>query len=211
MVAELVAGARGASSATMRQQCETGLGEVPTAIARLLGRDYQSPIVLEYYVSSVVQAAEGLHTALWNKRSFPADKHAARVQGCVQAIIDPALRAWAEQVLTSANGLSLRTRLVDLVERACDAGCPFLPGDTINFCKALAGYRDVVSHGRHASAEASEIYWQASGLAWVLRAIMLGRIGIEPEACVSSSLPTCIIDTLPSSLAGSQSDLYGLQ
>lgn len=155
--------------------------EVPTAVARLLGRDYQAPIVLEYYVSSVVQAAEGLHIAMWNRSSRPTDEHTARVQDCVQAIVDPNLRAWAEQVLTNANGLSLRTRLAELVERARDAGCPFLPSDAKDFCKALADYRNVVSHGTHASAEASEIYWQASGLAWVLRAIMLGRIGIEPE------------------------------
>ncbi len=155
--------------------------EIPTVIARLLGRDYQTPLVLEYYVSSVVQAAEGLHLALWNRPSLPADQHAARVRACVQPIVDSDLRAWAEQVLTNANGLSLRTRLAELMEYSREAGCPYLPENTNCFSKALAGYRHVVSHGTHASADVSEIYWQAVGLTWVLRAIMLGRIGLEPE------------------------------
>jgi len=155
--------------------------EMPTVIARLLGREYQSPIVLEYDVSSVVQAAEGLHIALWNRPSIPAEQHATRVRDCVQAIVDPGLRAWADQVLTNANGLPLRTRLAELVEHSREAGCPHLPEDAGDFCKALANYRNLVSHGTRASAGISEIYWQARGLTWVLRAIMLGQIGLRPE------------------------------
>jgi hypothetical protein len=155
--------------------------EIPTVIARLLGRDYQTPTILEYYVSSVVQAAEGLHIALWNRRSRPADQHAARVRDCVQSIADPDLRTWAGQVLTNANGLSLRTRLAELVEHSREAGCPFLPENSNDFCRSLADYRNLVSHGTRASVEVSEIYWQASALTWVLRAIMLGRIGLEPD------------------------------
>jgi hypothetical protein len=155
--------------------------EVPTVIARLLGRDYQTPIVLEYYVSSVVQAAEGLHTALWNRKARPADQHAARVQACVKQIIDPDLHSWAEDVLKNANGLSLRMRLAELVDHAREAGCPHLPANTSHFSKSLADYRNLVSHGSRASAEVSEIYWQASTLTWVLRAILLSRIGLGPD------------------------------
>lgn len=155
--------------------------EIPTVIARLLGRDYQTPIVLEYYVSSVVQAAEGLHIALWNRPSRPADEHIERVQRCVDPIADSELRAWAEKVLNNANGLPLRTRLGELVEHARKAGCPYLPADTTYLCKSLANYRNLVSHGTHASVEVSEIYWQASALTWILRAVMLRRIGVDPD------------------------------
>lgn len=75
----------------------------------------------------------------------------------------------------------MRTRLGELVEHAREAGCPYLPADTTYLCKSLANYRNLVSHGTHASVEVSEIYWQASALTWILRALMLRRIGVGPE------------------------------
>lgn len=155
--------------------------KVPTVIARLLGREYVTPIVLEPYVSSVVQAAEGLHKVLWDHTPLSREDHRERVEACVSLIPNEEHRVWAKAVLSSSNSLSLRNRLCELVEHARKAGCPFLPVDTVAFCRELVDYRNAVSHCKHANAEAVDIYWQASGLAWVLRAVILGQIGVTSQ------------------------------
>jgi len=154
---------------------------MPGVIWRLLGRDYLQPTDLEHYVTSAVQAAEGLHTRLWNRPAAPAEDHDARVAAATAGIADEELRHWATTVLQNANGLSLRKRLEEIVERASEAGCPHVPANAHSFCRDVASFRNAVSHGNDSSNESLKIYWQAAALTWLLRAIILQQLDVAPE------------------------------
>jgi hypothetical protein len=127
-----------------------------TIVSRLLAIDY-APFIYEGHRSAnIIQAAEGLHRALWDRTSRPAEEHTKRVDdalsgasGTVEKWAGPLLEAkmWARPLLESKNGLSLRTRLIEVVEQAGKAGFPFVVPNIGVYVKELMKLRNSPAHG----------------------------------------------------------------
>lgn len=156
--------------------------------ARLLVGHYQSMTFEDVRVLHLSQAAEGLHRLLWDRPSVEPAIHDARVNACV-ASAPPEYRKWAKSVLSNANQLSLRIRVLEIVERAVAFGMPLQPPDIAAFARVIASTRNLPSHGASLAqgGELEGLFWAFQALDWILRVVLLGVSGVERGA-VSSQL-----------------------
>jgi hypothetical protein len=158
-------------------------------ISRLLAIDY-APFIYEGHRSAnVIQAAEGLHRALWDRTSLPPDEHAKRVDDALAGAsggpenwTEPLQEAksWARPLLEGKNDLSQRTRLLEVVEQARNVGFPFVVPDVDKYVKALLKLRNAPAHGGSTSGDPEVNYWMIEGLRWMLRTILMHEIGLDP-------------------------------
>jgi hypothetical protein len=162
----------------------TDLGRFRTARARLLNLGFFPLLFEEQRVTAIAQAAEAIHTLLWNRPETPEDEHAARVEAVVSAA-PKKHQAWARKKLQDANGLSLAVRIAEIVVKATEAGMPFCPPDPAAFASEITKARNPPSHGRrlyrHGNLEEVEhVYLLFRGLEWMLRVILVSQLGLPP-------------------------------
>jgi hypothetical protein len=150
-------------------------------VARVIAATYAPFMFEDDRVTKIAQAAEAMHVASWNRPKLSTDQHEARVRTIVDAAPSE-LREWASSVLSPANQLSFKTRMVELVEQAIKAGMPLAPGDIDTFANHIRDARNLPSHGSNLYAggkDPEELYYEFLALDWIVRLILLSKIGLS--------------------------------
>jgi hypothetical protein len=87
---------------------------------------------------------------------------------------------WARTVLSNANQLSLRLRILEMVDQASKAGMPMCPVDSAAFAKEVSEARNRPSHGAGLldGGDLEHLYRVFQGLDWMLKVILLSQLGV---------------------------------
>jgi hypothetical protein len=96
---------------------------------------------------------------------------------------------WLKSMLTGRNDPSLRERLRDIIDRAVDAGFPYVIPD--DFVDELLRGRNTGAHGGSAGTDYEHQYWLGGGLSWLLRTLLLVELGVPDAdriACLTNNL-----------------------
>ena len=161
--------------------------EHPNVLTRLHAVDMAPFIFAEHRIASIVQVAEALHLALYNHKMIPSAEHRARVGESVKDLPEQ-LKQWAEPILMRSNGLPFWLRMTELLNRAVEFGLPRGPADAERFGREIAEIRHPEAHGgMAASTDAETQNLRVQGLAWVIRTVLLGTLGV-PNDVISARL-----------------------
>ena len=155
-------------------------GDLDAVLNRLLSVDYAASMYLEHRSASIIQAAEALHRAQWDRTRLSKKEHKIRRKAVMAAVADE-LRPWLSSQITGRNDLSLRERITDVVERAERAGLPYDVTSRDDFVQAVLRSRNTGAHGSSGGADFEEQYWRASGLAWLIRTLLLSELGLTSD------------------------------
>lgn len=149
-------------------------------VARLLSSSYAPLVFEDHRVTNLAQAAEGLHKRWWDHPSRDPGEHRSRVDSALNPGAPDDVKTWARGVLSNANQLSLRLRVVELVEYATKAGLPMAPPDPSSFGLAVSQGRNRPSHGGGliGGGDLEELHRTFQALEWILKVLLLSRIGI---------------------------------
>jgi len=149
-------------------------------LARLLSSAYAPFVFEDHRVTNIAQAAEGLHKQLWDHPSLDPSEHRTRVEAAINPDTPKQTRDWAMGVLSNANQLSLRVRVLELVGFAVEAGLPMAPADASAFALEVSNGRNRPSHGGGLvrGGDLDRLYRTFQALEWILKALLLSRIGV---------------------------------
>jgi hypothetical protein len=149
--------------------------------ARLLGFGHLPLTFEEQRIMNVAQTAEALHRLLWDRPVRPKNEHRRWVREALHKS-RPERRMWAKQVLGNANKLSLATRIEEVVSHAVAIGLFLAPADPSRFASDIAGARNTPAHGGRLPLDRTErdrLYYTFQGLDWLLRVVLLSRLGLS--------------------------------
>jgi hypothetical protein len=159
--------------------------------ARLLGFGHLPLTFEEQRVANTAQTAEALHRLVADHPIRPKNEHRRWVREALRKT--PSERkSWAKNVLSNANKLSLATRIEELVSQAIVMGMFLRPPDAAGFAKEISLARNAPAHGGRlppSRAERENLYLAFQGLEWVIRVVLLARLGVSAEA-VTARLTT---------------------
>lgn len=152
-------------------------------LARLLSSFYVPSIFEDHRVTNLAQAAEGLHKERWDHPSRDPSEHHDRVEIAINPEAPKGVRNWAKNVLNNANQLSLRVRVLELVNLAVQAGMPMAPQDSSTFGRAVSEGRNRPSHGGGLirGNDLDQLHRTFQALEWILKVLLPSLIGASAD------------------------------
>jgi hypothetical protein len=151
-------------------------------INRLLAIDYAPFLYDNHKAANILQAAEGLHRELWDRTGVTPEEHSARIDAALARSLSEEASAWARDILEDKNGLSQKTRYSEIIDRSLEAGFPYEVADKTKYVKTLTKLRNKPAHGSAPCGDPETNFWNTEGLRWMLRAILLHEVGLDPSA-----------------------------
>lgn len=151
------------------------------------GVHYNQNMPVTYRFLSVMRALETYHRVRFRKYKLPQEEHGERVKEIVSFIpSEYDHRQWVNDVLYNSNYVTLRSRIIDLVEE----GRPAID-DLVNLSEPFAKWakdtrnfythRDERSSMNIARGEQLELLTQS--LLWLLRILFMTEIGFTVSEC----------------------------